>query len=69
MSKGHWLAIGLLLTGFATQIQGLHTWTEMLTPAFLSGMLLNIGGVITAMVSPQIGRDPTSQDRRGDAKP
>ena len=67
MSAGHWLAIGLVLSGIATQIQGLHSWGEVTSPAFVSGLILNIGGVITSMFTRQLGRDPTQRERQDDA--
>lgn len=66
MTSGHVLAIGLFLTGLATQMQALHSWDEVKSITFAAGVLMNVGGIIVSMLSKQIGRDPTSQDRRHD---
>lgn len=66
MTSGHWLAVGLFLTGLATQVQSLHAWSEVWSPAFVSGAVLNLGSVIVAAASKQVGRDPTQRQRDDD---
>lgn len=68
MKPGHWLALGFFLTGLAVQLQGLHSWSEVTSIPFVSGSVAQLGAVITAMMSKQLGRDPTSNDRSYDPK-
>lgn len=66
MSGGHWIALGTFLVGLATQAQGLHSWSEFTSVPFVCGIVMNLGSVIIAMASKQIGRDQTSRERDDD---
>lgn len=68
MTAAHWLALGLFISGLATQVQGLHSWSEVSSPAFVSGAMLNLGGIIVSMFSKQIGRDHTMRERAANAE-
>lgn len=52
MHPAHWIALGMFLTGIATQIAGLqHGWHDATTPAFVSGVIMNAGSIIVAAAS------------------
>lgn len=68
MTARHYVALGLILGGIAAQAASVHSWNEVLSPAFVFGSFGVIGGTLINLFSPEIGRDPTSQDRRTDPR-
>jgi hypothetical protein len=64
----HLVALGLILGGIATQAASVHSWHEVLSPAFVFGSFGIIGGTLINLFSPEIGRDPRSTDRSYDRK-
>ena len=65
LQKSHLVAVGSTVIGFALMIGGLHEWKEALTPSFVSGALLSIGGLLTALGGEAIqGRRVLSEAER-----
>lgn len=48
MTGKHWFAIGLFIVGVGTSIGSLNDWHEALTPMFVSGLAIQLGGKIVA---------------------
>lgn len=48
---------GLFLTGLGTSIQGLHSWQEAASTAFVGGTVLQLGSVILAVFIKSPGQD------------
>jgi hypothetical protein len=57
----HALAIGMFLSGLATAIGGLRDFQDALTPSFVSGVLMQLGGAIVALYSPRVGQPPPAK--------
>jgi uncharacterized membrane protein HdeD (DUF308 family) len=51
LSGTHWAAIGLALSGIATQIGAMHTWQEAASPQAVAGFLQTIAAVLVAIHS------------------
>jgi hypothetical protein len=47
----HWLALGMFLTGMATQVSSLPSWHDATSPVFISGVIMNLGSIIVAAAS------------------
>jgi hypothetical protein len=46
----HWVIIGAMLVAIGTQLGGLeHGWVDAKSPAFISGLLIQIGTTIAAL--------------------
>jgi len=69
MNGTHWLALGLVFSGLATQAAGVHDWAEVFSPKFIFGSMGVVGGVLVGLFSKQLFRDPTQQERRTDRPP
>lgn len=67
MTAAHGIALAIFITGVATQMQGLHAWSEVRSIPFVCGCLMNIAGMITAMCSKQLGRGDEPRSRSTDA--
>jgi hypothetical protein len=55
MTKKHWIAVGLFLTGVASLVAGVDGWQECIEPSFVAGVILNAGSVIVAAASDKLG--------------
>ncbi len=64
LSAAHWTAVAMFLGGLAAQIGAMHSWGEVYSPAFISGVLLNVSSVLLAMFSnkPRAGDAQTRAD-------
>ncbi len=55
----YWAVAALVLTGLGTQLQSLHSFDEALTPAWIGGTLITIGGVVAAVFVRPPGAPPS----------
>lgn len=53
----HWLAFGMFLTGLAAQISSLSSWSDLSSPVFIAGLLMNAGSIIVAAASGKLFPD------------
>lgn len=68
LTTKHYVVLGAMLIAIGTQLSGLeHGWTDATAPAFIGGLLMQIGTTIGALFvgAPQKPYEPgTSVDRR-----
>jgi hypothetical protein len=51
--------VALVLTGLGTQLQSLHSFDEAMTPAWIGGTLIMLGGVVAAVFVRPPGTPPS----------
>jgi hypothetical protein len=56
MRTNHWLVVGMLATGLASNIVAMHDWSEVYSPAGVAGILLTVGSVLTALFSEKVNQ-------------
>lgn len=72
MSAVHWIALGMFLSGLATQMSSLPSWSAATNPVFIAGVIMNLGSVIVAAASGKIfpperrATDPANFNRSTD---
>lgn len=67
LRPAHYVAFGMFLTGLAAQMNGVHAWSEVYSPSFVSGVVLNAGGLLITLFSDK-PRSPDAQTRASDPK-
>lgn len=53
----HWMALGLFLTGVATQMGGLTSWRDCTSITFFAGIVMQLGSVLVAAASDKLFKD------------
>lgn len=52
----HWIVLGLVVGGVATQLSNVHDgWSEVWTPRFVAGMLMQVSSAIVALFTNKPG--------------
>lgn len=60
MKTNHYVILAMMLSAIALQLSGISTWAEAIKPQFISGLLLSIASMLTAMFSDKPGAAKTA---------